>query len=258
AVEQIVGEFRFIGGHPMSGSEKTGFAAAKDDLFENAYYILTPTQKSRAEDLVKLTELVAQMGAIPMTLKAITHDHATAAISHLPHVVAAGLVNFVQQEETKDGLLERLAAGGFRDITRIASSNPLMWLQICESNRVALGEQLLKFSAQLKRFGKYLAHGDNKAVFNYLNDAKNFRDNMPAKGMGLLPRSFELVLDVPDRVGIIGEIAMLLAQNAVNIQNIYVANSRENLGGVLLVSVPDEDSLNRATEILTTHGFLVN
>ena len=115
---------RFVGGHPMAGSERVGYANSKASLLENAYYILTPTTDVPAEKVENFRQLVADMGAIPLVLDYRRHDYITAAISHLPHVVAASLVNLVRDSDSAEGTMRMVAAGGFKDITRIASSSP--------------------------------------------------------------------------------------------------------------------------------------
>ena len=145
---------RFIGGHPMAGSEKTGYEHSTDHLLENAFYLITPALKPwktsspegkkpwengdepRTKELIRrLTDMAKAIGAIPLILDFEEHDKVVAAISHLPHILAASLVNFVKEHDTREELMKMLAAGGFKDITRIASSSPVMWQQICLKNR---------------------------------------------------------------------------------------------------------------------------
>ena len=134
-IKELSLEDQFIGGHPMAGSERTGFANSKALLLQNAYYILTPTASVRKEWVEKYRELVTSLKAIPLVITCEKHDYITAAISHLPHVIAASLVNLVKEEDGSEGLMKMIAAGGFKDITRIASSSSDMWQQICLTNR---------------------------------------------------------------------------------------------------------------------------
>lgn len=147
-------EANFIGGHPMAGSEKTGLSNASETLLENAYYIITPTTKSPSPAVEELTGLVRSLGAIPLVLGYEQHDYATAAISHLPHVIAYSLVNLVRESDDENEIMKTIAAGGFKDITRIASSSPVMWENICLSNQ----EQILKFIGQLYLYIRGNAH----------------------------------------------------------------------------------------------------
>ena len=134
AVEELGMDHCFIGGHPMAGSERSGFANSTDHLLENAYYILTPGGEVPLEKLTEFSELVDSLGAIPMVLTAEEHDFITAGVSHLPHIIASSLVNLVNALDNDAEYMKTIAAGGFRDITRIASSSPVMWQQICLEN----------------------------------------------------------------------------------------------------------------------------
>ena len=149
AVTRLGMEQVFVGGHPMAGSEKTGYENSTDHLLENAYYIITPTAASSDQDVERLVDVANTIGSIPIVLDYHYHDQVTAAISHLPHIVASSLVNLVKDSDGKDGMMKRLAAGGFKDITRIASSSPEMWEQICMTNRQNLAEMLRRYIASL-------------------------------------------------------------------------------------------------------------
>ena len=133
-VERLGMESCFIGGHPMAGSEKTGFESSSDRLLENAYYIITPGGEIPLDRLTDFTELISSLGAIPMVLTSEEHDFITAGVSHLPHIIASALVNLVSMLDSDQEYMKTIAAGGFRDITRIASSSPIMWEQICVEN----------------------------------------------------------------------------------------------------------------------------
>lgn len=127
-------ENQFIGGHPMAGSERVGFVNSRASLLENAYYILTPSPGISSGQVDAFKTLITGMGAIPLVLDYKQHDYVTAAVSHLPHVIASSLVHLVEDSDSKDGIMKMIAAGGFKDITRIASSSAAMWQQICLTN----------------------------------------------------------------------------------------------------------------------------
>ena len=126
---------QFVGGHPMAGSEKSGYTYADPLLLENIFYLLCPTVDTKPEMLSRMEALVRTMLANPYVIDAATHDRAVATISHLPHLIAAALVNLVKDTDNEAHTMRSLAAGGFKDITRIASSSPIMWQQIFSSNR---------------------------------------------------------------------------------------------------------------------------
>ena len=133
-VKQLCMEEVFVGGHPMAGSEKTGYENSTDHLLENAYYMITPTEKSTPEQIGRIRRVALSIGAIPMVTDYRQHDFSVAAVSHLPHLVASSLVNLVRDNDNEEELMRTIAAGGFKDITRIASSSPVMWEQICMTN----------------------------------------------------------------------------------------------------------------------------
>ncbi len=142
----------FIGGHPMAGSHKSGAAAAKPLLFENAFYLLTPSENCKSEAVEQLKEWLKGTRANFLIVSPHTHDLLTGVISHFPHIVAAGLVKQAEKYNQENELVSRLAAGGFRDITRIASSSPEMWRDILLHNRDIL---LHLMDDWLKEMGKY-------------------------------------------------------------------------------------------------------
>ena len=127
-------EAQFIGGHPMAGSEKTGYENSSDRLCENAFYAITPTSKTNETKLMEYKQIVSDIGAIPVILPYTEHDYVVAGISHLPHIIASQLVNLVHDNDVESHAMHQLAAGGFKDITRIASSSSAMWEQICMTN----------------------------------------------------------------------------------------------------------------------------
>lgn len=145
---------QFIGGHPMAGSERTGYINSKALLLENAYYILTPCEGIPGNTIAAFRELVASLGALPLVLDYSRHDYITAAISHLPHVIASSLVNLIKNSDEEDGLMKLIAAGGFKDITRIASSSPVMWQQICLTNGSNISQLLDDYIQSLNQIRK--------------------------------------------------------------------------------------------------------
>ena len=149
-VKQLCMEEVFVGGHPMAGSDRIGFINSKAVLLENAYYILTPTDSVPENKVTDYKNLVQQLGAIPLILEPAQHDYVTAAVSHLPHIIAASLVNLVRDKDSADGLMKMIAAGGFKDITRIASSSATVWQQICLTNTENISTLLSSYIASLQ------------------------------------------------------------------------------------------------------------
>lgn len=158
----------FIGGHPMAGSEKTGYANASDILLENAFYAITPTKATTQNMLARYIELVKLTGAIPVVLEPEHHDYSVAGISHVPHIIAASLVNLIKHSDDKNGTMKLLAAGGFKDITRIASSSPEMWEQICTTNTDAIVKLLgdyIDYLTEIKSIVSSKEHSSINAFF---------------------------------------------------------------------------------------------
>jgi prephenate dehydrogenase len=247
----------FVGGHPMAGTEKSGFEAGFVHLFENAYYILTPTKSSTDSAINLLSEIVKGIGAIPIKLDADEHDIITATISHVPHVIAFALVNLVKTSDSHDGKMQLLAAGGFKDITRIASSSPQMWESVVLSNKEKIITIINKLIESLNKINEYIDSNNSQNIYSFFESAKNFRDSFSNSKRGLINPLFELIVDVIDKPGIIGEIATLLGRNEINIKNINVSNSREFEQGCLRITLPDSDSVSAAYTLLSNSGYRV-
>lgn len=246
----------FIGGHPMAGSEKTGYHNSSAHMLENAYYIFTPDETIPSEQMIFLSEVVKQAGCIPLILSSELHDHITGLISHLPHIIAAGLVNLVHQDINITDTIQRLAAGGFKDITRIASSSPFMWTDICLYNSEELHNIIQIFLNILKTFDQWMIQEDRKAIFQFFESARMSRNNIPSKKQTFIYNDYDIYIDVQDKPGIIGEIAMLLGTYNINIKNIGIINSREEEPGVLRISLPDSSSQMKSMSILKDKGYL--
>ena len=246
----------FIGGHPMAGAEKTGYCASFPHLFENAYYILSPckTTSPEAEDL--MTQLVKGIGAIPVSIDADQHDRITGSISHVPHIIASGLVNMVKDMDA-DGKMQLLAAGGFKDITRIASSSPEMWENIVLSNKQHVAEILEVYINTLKRYKSFVEEGNSREVYDFFQTSKSFRDTFSNTRKGLINPVYDIIVDVVDQPGIIGEIATILGNNGINIKNINVSNSREYEQGCLRITLADAPSVGKSYELLAEKGYKV-
>lgn len=250
-------EKNFIGGHPMAGSERYGYQNSKASLLENAYYILTPTQDTPADKLNAYRELVQSTGAIPLILDYKQHDYVTAAISHLPHVIAASLVNLVHDSDSKDGIMKMVAAGGFKDITRIASSSAQMWQQICLTNNDNISVLLNDYIVSLNRIKKDLDDHAEKELYELFEDARIYRDSFINASSGPIKRSYSLTVDIADQAGSLATITTILAVNGVNIKNIGITHNREQEYGSLHLEFYDEASMEKSKELLTQRSYLI-
>lgn len=247
----------FIGGHPMAGTEKTGYASGFAHLFENAYYILTPSKSSDKASVGVMTDIVKGIGGIPLILDAEEHDRITGGISHVPHIIASALVNMVKDCDSADGKMQMLAAGGFKDITRIASSDPEMWESIISSNKQKIIDIMDAYISFLNKFRNYIVTDNETEIINFFQSAKDYRSLFPSNVKGLIAPSYEIAADVVDKPGIIGEIATLLGSRGINIKNINVSNNREFEHGCLKITLSDSDSENAAFELLKSKGYRI-
>lgn len=250
-------EENFIGGHPMAGSEKSGYPNSKPVLIENAYYILTPSAKVPDEKVYEYRDFVESLKSLPIVLDYKEHDYITGTISHLPHIIASSLVNFVRETDTKDELMKNLAAGGFKDITRIASSSPIMWQQICLKNQENISRILGDYIEVLKKARESIDEGSEKNLFTLFESSKDYRDSMPNSSAGPIKKSFAVYCDIIDEAGGIATIATILASNNISIKNIGIVHNREFEEGVLRIEFYNESSAAKAAELLQKYRYIV-
>ena len=247
----------FIGGHPMAGSEKTGFHNATDRLLENAFYILTPTSSVPHSMIVRYKELVQQIGAIPLILSFQEHDYVTAAISHLPHIIASSLVNLVSNSDNETHIMKTIAAGGFKDITRIASSSSDMWKQITLSNKENIIHLLHDYIHSLVDIMHTIQDHDEEALYHFFSEACEYRNTLTDTASGPIKKIPLIYVDIPDKTGIIASIATILASHSISIKNIGIVHNREFEEGALRIEFYDERASYQATHVLNESGYHV-
>ena len=251
-------EAQFIGGHPMAGSERTGYLNSKALLLENAYYILTPTESVSQEKLEMYRELVLRMNAIPLILSCDQHDYITAAVSHVPHVVSASLVNLVKDSDSKEHLMRMIAAGGFKDITRISSSSAVMWQQICLTNRDNIVKLLDNYIAELRQIREQVKEGREQEIYDFFDSARIYRDTFSNSPSGPIKKNFSLKVDIPDHAGAIAKIVDLLSKHNLSIKNIGISHNREYEEGLMFLEFYEESSHDAAFALLTANGYNVH
>jgi prephenate dehydrogenase len=243
----------FIGGHPMAGSHKSGAAAAKSLLFENAFYLLTPSENCKSEDVERLKEWLKGTRANFLIVSPHTHDWLTGVISHFPHIVAAGLVKQAEKYSQENELVSRLAAGGFRDITRIASSSPEMWRDILLHNGDILLRLMDDWLQEMAKIKELVASRNSEEIYRFFSEAKAFRDEMPVHAKGAIPAYYDLYVDIPDTPGSVAEITSILAQEEISITNIRIIETREEIYGELVISFQTEDDRFKAATAIKKH-----
>ena len=247
----------FIGGHPMAGSEKSGYANSKAMILENAYFVLTPSKEVSQKKIDKYEQLVSTIHALPIILDYKEHDYITGTISHLPHIIAATLVNYVKDSDTKSELMKRLAAGGFKDITRIASSSPVMWEQICLENQKNISTVLDEFIRMLIQIRCSIDNKEADNIFDMFASSKDYRDSIDIIDNSLIPRSYVLYIDVADEAGAIATIATILATEKVSIKNIGIIHNREFEDGVLKIEFYTDAALEQAKVLLAKRNYKI-
>lgn len=258
AAEQLkLEDCYFIGGHPMAGSERSGVEAASAVLFENAYYVLTPPSYVPDHVYESLVKLLAYTRAQIVRVDPELHDEIVGAISHLPHIIAVALVNQVRHYNEGNPLYRTLAAGGFRDITRIASSDPVIWRDILLNNKEVMLRLLKDWNEEIASFINLLDQMDGEGIEAAFQKANAFRSELPERRKGMIAPLFDLYIDVPDHPGIIGKIATELGSHHINLSNMHIIESREDVPGVMRLSFRQEEDMERAKELLNSLHYTV-
>lgn len=255
AVIRLGMESWFVGGHPMAGSEKTGYENSTDHLLENAYYIITPTGQTTKEQTNRLVHIAEMIGSIPIVLDYHEHDFVTAAISHLPHIVASSLVNLVKDSDNQQGLMKRLAAGGFKDITRIASSSPEMWEQICMTNHKNLSLILERYITSLNLILGELNKKNGSYINQLFETSRDYRNSFSEKATGPIAPEYSFTVDMADEVGAISTLSVILAAKGISIRNIGINHNREHGEGTLRIAFYDKETMDQAWKQLERYHY---
>lgn len=258
AIDAIGLSSMFIGGHPMAGSEKSGYANAADYLIENSYYILTPGDGVPREKIDDFSRLISSIGGLPITISCKEHDYITAVISHLPHVIASTLVNAVQRLDGPEAHMKMIAAGGFKDITRIASSSPEMWQQICSENRQNIAQVIDVYMDMLKEAKEMICEKDSPGVYRMFEDSRDYRNSFGDSSSGPIKKIYSFYCDIYDEPGGIATITIMLAMRGISIKNIGIVHNRAFEEGVLNIEFYDEDSCRQAMTILRSRNYTIH
>jgi prephenate dehydrogenase len=248
-----LGHPRFVGGHPMAGSEQIGLDGADPDLFVGATWVLTPTASTDAGAYSIVRQTVTALGAEVVSLSPEQHDALVAVVSHVPHLTAATLMNLADKGADKHAALLRLAAGGFRDMTRVAAGHPGIWPDVCAANSEAIVATLDELVGELSAMRDRVAEGDRAWLLQVLERAAVARRSLPAAAV-MPERLAEIRIPVPDRPGVLAEITTLAESLGVNISDLEIAHSAEGERGVLVLVVA-ADASSVLQEGLADRGY---
>lgn len=238
SIVAAVDDPRFVGGHPMAGSELDGLDGADASMFTGAVWVLTPSAHTADTTFSAVAAVVAELGADVIALPADRHDVTVAVISHVPHLTAATLMGLASERAEEHASLLRLAAGGFRDMTRVASGHPTIWLDICAHNRTAILSALDGLVEGLRDIRAVIEHDDRDGLQQLLARAREARANLPTRATH--PADLcEVRIPIPDRPGAAAEVFTLAAELGVNIASFEVVHSVEGNRGVAVLLVDE-------------------
>jgi prephenate dehydrogenase len=252
-VVAAVSDPRFVGGHPMAGSEQLGTAGANPDLFVGATWVLTPTARTDPGAYARVQSVVGSLGAEVLSLSPDQHDTLVAVVSHVPHLAAATLMNVADRRAEQHAALLRLAAGGFRDMTRVAAGHPGIWPDVCAENATAIVDALDTLLAELTAVRRQVAAGDRDGLLDALVRAAEARRALPAQAVR--PEHLAVLrVPVPDRPGVLAEITTTAGDLGVNIADLEIAHSAEGRQGVLVLVI-DAEAAERLGAALAARGY---
>ncbi len=235
-MRELMAEPRYVGGHPMAGSELEGVAGARADLFEGRTWVLTPVGTTDGDAYTKVQSVVSGFGADVVALDPAAHDRMVAVVSHVPHLTAATLMRLADTRSDEHRALLRLAAGGFRDMTRIAAGHPGIWPDICAENREAIVDTLDALIGELQDMRSVVSRGDRDRLVELLEGARSARLNLPARFAR--PEDLaELRVRIPDRPGEVARITTAASEIGVSLLDLEIAHSAEGEDGVLIMTV---------------------
>ncbi len=258
AAEQLFSDPRiYIPGHPMAGSEQNGIEGARSDLFEGVNWILCPNEGTVPERFQQLHEFITGLQARVITIPPEDHDRAIAIVSHVPHMVASSLVRLACNHTDENRSLMRLAAGGFKDTTRVAAGSPKLWCGIAFDNAEALASGLKEMEGIIASFHDALVSGDREAFTRLLAESAEARAALPAAWIPSSEKLLEVRIPMVNRTGIIAEVTNIASSVGCNIQSIDIDHLSEG-NAVLSLILTDEGDVGQLSYQLINAGFSVS
>jgi prephenate dehydrogenase len=255
SIVALVADGRFLGGHPMAGSELRGLSGARADLFQETTWVLTPTDRTSPTTYSALHGILREIGANVVAISADDHDRLVAIASHVPHLLAGSLMNEASQVAEQDAVLLQLAAGGFRDMTRIAAGDPAIWPDILFENRDAVVQSLESLERRLKTLREALLGDGRDVILESLLSAASARRQLPGRALSTEDLTY-LRVKVSDEPGVLARVTRSASDLLVNIYDIEIAHGIEGTGGTLLLAV-DAHQSQMFGEALSALGFQV-
>ena len=249
----------YIGGHPMAGSERRGIEHSDALLFENATYVVCPPEELDESEFASrfhgFISLIEATGARLLVLDADRHDQIAATVSHLPQLLAVALMNYASERNRDDDAYLKLAAGGFRDMTRIASSPFHLWRDIIVANEGPILDALAGFVSQVQRVRNRVGQEDLDTVEGMFAEAQAARESIPRDTKGFLHPLSDLYVYAEDRPGELLSIVRTLYESSINIKDIELLKIREGTGGAFRIGFSDEETADRSADVLTGAGY---
>lgn len=250
---ELMGNPRYVGGHPMAGSEREGPAGASASMFVGATWVLTPVPGTDDDAVVRIRAVLASLGAEVVAVAPDRHDEMVAVVSHVPHLTAATLMSLAGGQAAEHQALLRLAGGGFRDMTRVASGHPAIWGDICAENRDAIVAGLDALIGELGAVRDVVADGDSPGLVARLAEARAARRNLPDR-LAAAEDLVEVRLGIADEAGALARVLLLAAEVDVSVADVEIVHSTEGTGGTLVLVVEAEPA-KRLVSALAARGF---
>lgn len=243
--------FNYVGTHPMVGKELSGFRYSDSHLYDKAYFLITVTNKTSKVNLEKAIKIIQILDAVPYTIPLEKHDFIVSAISHVPHIVAFSLVNMANNLDDENEYLKTLAAGGFKDITRIASSSPKMWQAIFKENKEEILNTLKFFKSSINNLEQLIQEENSNEIEKFIESSKNYRDSIDT-----LKKNNELDLKIQNTPGELAKIINILGENNINIINLSILDDIDEKHGTLKLFFNNIDMKDLAQKTLKENGVI--
>jgi prephenate dehydrogenase len=244
----------YIGGHPMTGKETSGYGSSDPFLFENAVYIISSFAKEE-KILNEFLDIVSSLGARVRFLDPYLHDKVISRVSHLPQILSVALVNSAGDNGNNEVNYMDFAAGGFRDMTRIASSSFEIWESVLKLNRKEIVSAIESLNKKLTRIEDLVRDGDMNTLRSLFKDARTRRDVIPKNTKGFINPLFDIFIYVEDKAGVLSRLSSLMYENGINIKDIEILKIREGTGGTMRFSFENKELADKAKQLIEEAGF---